>query len=415
MPKQPKQNPKQKWENTPNSKELRLNKVDKRATVDVGLSKKFKNKLGPGWRSELWQGKSWMEVSGYDVTVNREGELKSHAIHGDVYECECLRQARGRKRAERHLIIPGSTEYQIIWDTINDIPETNYIDLELNFSGDLTWYKQLPLTQEEIEEGHIRSDDVINSYAVYAPYSGRFIHPDGTEVVNYETGKFCHIYRPKLIDANGNELWCDQTAPFSGPNRLRVYLDLDWLSGATFPVVLDPTFGYTSLGASSASAAFDFYRANVASANCYTASSGDIVTKMSIGARTTSGSASFDAGIYAISGTTPGARLGSIGAFSISISGSLAWYDSSIVSWAMVASTTYCSSIAVKTLTPTNYHAYDSAAANSDNFIGGTFPLPSSWGSGTLYAYKSSVYATYSVASTIVIPVFMNQYRQRWR
>ena len=26
---------------------------------------------------------------------------------------------------------------------------------------------------------------------------------------NYHTGKFCHIYRPKVIGSPGKEVWCD--------------------------------------------------------------------------------------------------------------------------------------------------------------------------------------------------------------
>lgn len=63
----------------------------------------------------------------------------------------------------------------------------------------------------------------------------------------YMTGKFCHIYRPKLIDANGNEAYADIDI-----NRETALMTITYpktfLDNAQYPVTVDPTFGYTSVG-----------------------------------------------------------------------------------------------------------------------------------------------------------------------
>lgn len=236
------------WGTKPGSKEFRLSNVDGNTTVDIGQQDKFKNKLGPGWRAEKWNGIGWMNVIGNGVKLNKEGVLKSDPKRGEFYECECLRNVKGNDKAERHIILPGSTEYQIEWDAYDDIPDTGYVELLLEFSEDLIWYKQPALTQEEINRGVIQEENTINAYAIYGKNSGRYIRDDGSEIINFGTGKFCDVYRPCLIDANNNRCWLDQTAPLSSPNRLRINLDINWLSDAAFPVTLDPTFGYTGTG-----------------------------------------------------------------------------------------------------------------------------------------------------------------------
>lgn len=289
------------FEVKPGSPEFRLSRVDGSATVDVGAPQKFNGKLGPAWKASKWNGRGWLEISGMDIDVNRGGEIKSHPKFGDVYECECVRKVKGKPRAERHRIVPGSVEYQIEWDTLKDVPETDYVDLLLDFSGDLTWSKQLPLTQKEIDEGCERPENVVNSYAIYGAQTGRIVR-DGVEAVNYESGKFGHLYRSQLIDAKGNRQWLDQTAPMASPNRLRVYLDRGWLSGAAFPVVLDPTFGYTSAGASVSTGPAG---GSVVAFGRSSPSENGSVTEVSFYGRGRFGSSNITGGLYTGDGTNP--------------------------------------------------------------------------------------------------------------
>lgn len=85
--------------------------------------------------------------------------------------------------------------------------------------------------------------DVVGSLAIYA--RGRGGHRIGD--LDFETGKVGHIFRPKVVDVTGRWEWGDLeykaglvtvTAPWS------------FLVGATFPVRVDPTFGYSGTAAS---------------------------------------------------------------------------------------------------------------------------------------------------------------------
>jgi hypothetical protein len=114
-------------------------------------------------------------------------------------------------------------------------------------SPGVTFHHQPELTAEEIAEGHIRSADVVGSYAVYGDRSGRFVGRDGTVLADYGTGKLCHIYRPLFIDANGREAYgtLDIT-----DGIMTVGMDAAWMDSAAYPVRLDPTLGYEATGAS---------------------------------------------------------------------------------------------------------------------------------------------------------------------
>lgn len=139
----------------------------------------------------------------------------------------------------------GGFEFEVIW---SEKPESNIINLTMNTPKDLKFYYQAPLTQEEIDEGCERPANVVGSYAVYhSSKQGDYSRMGGK---NYKTGKAFHIYRPEAVDADGNKAWCElyidpveQIATITVPQE---FLDV-----AVYPVVVDPTFGYTSAGGTS--------------------------------------------------------------------------------------------------------------------------------------------------------------------
>ena len=87
--------------------------------------------------------------------------------------------------------------------------------------------------------------NIIGSYAVYHKTKR------GNQ---YGTGKFLHIYRPKIIDANKDEVW--GTLVYEN-GVLTVVVPQSFLDNAVYPVKVDPTFGKTSDGASSTAASAD--------------------------------------------------------------------------------------------------------------------------------------------------------------
>ncbi|MFC1648431.1 LamG-like jellyroll fold domain-containing protein [Nanoarchaeota archaeon] len=133
-------------------------------------------------------------------------------------------------------------EYEII---LKSLPTTNVIELEINTTN-LKFYYQPPLNIDVNNascnatncEGRYRPIDVVGSYAVY--------HASKKDN-EYTTGKAFHIYRPLVIDANNNTIWGDLNIT---DGKLKITIDQDWLDNAAYPVVVDPTFGYTTIGGS---------------------------------------------------------------------------------------------------------------------------------------------------------------------
>ena len=112
-------------------------------------------------------------------------------------------------------------------------------------SKDVDFFYQPALTQEEIDEGAERSEEVVGSYAIYSKSSGGMNEASGKE---YKVGKVGHLYRAKLIDANGNETWGDYNTDLNETGILTLSVDPIWLDKAVYPVVVDSKFGYETKG-----------------------------------------------------------------------------------------------------------------------------------------------------------------------
>lgn len=65
---------------------------------------------------------------------------------------------------------------------------------------------------------------------------------------DYGTGDVGVIPRPFVRDANGVQVWCDQSIV---DNVLRVEIPDDFRLNATYPIIVDPDVGYTTAGGSS--------------------------------------------------------------------------------------------------------------------------------------------------------------------
>jgi len=84
-----------------------------------------------------------------------------------------------------------------------------------------------------------RPENAVGSYAVYHVSKRNGI---------YKTGKAFHIFRPKAYDANGNEAWCNLNIT---DKFLIVEVPQTFIEKATYPIIIDPYFGYNSAGISS--------------------------------------------------------------------------------------------------------------------------------------------------------------------
>ena len=116
-------------------------------------------------------------------------------------------------------------EYEIIY-AVRPASDTEVLTLEV--SDDLAFHYQPELTQEQKDKGWIRPDDVVGSYAIY----WKDIIKNGEP-----PQKFGHIYRPNLVDANGQKVWVEMKID-EVAKTLTMTLPKAWMDSAAYPVTL---------------------------------------------------------------------------------------------------------------------------------------------------------------------------------
>ncbi len=118
----------------------------------------------------------------------------------------------------------------------------NWVDKEFVYQPPLNAGTTSPLCTETDCNGSYRPVNVVGSYAVYS--LAHYGHEsNGT---NYETGKMLHIYRPLVSDASGSSTWA--TLSYDA-GVLSVIVPQAFLDSAVYPVLVDPTFGFITIGA----------------------------------------------------------------------------------------------------------------------------------------------------------------------
>ena len=131
------------------------------------------------------------------------------------------------------------------WEVIfADKPAQNIITLPIVTQG-LKFLYQPELSPSDTDS--YRPDSVVGSYAVYhSSRKNNVTKADGTEE-HYTTGKAFHIYRPKAWDAAHDTVWCDLLID-TVAGEIELTIPKAWIRNATYPVVVDPTFGKTAIG-----------------------------------------------------------------------------------------------------------------------------------------------------------------------
>jgi hypothetical protein len=96
--------------------------------------------------------------------------------------------------------------------------------------------------------GERRSPErVVGSYVFYSEtLQGDWSRAGGH---NYRSGKILHVYRPWAQDATGRKVWCDLDLD-ERAGLLTITIPQDFLEAAVYPVLVDPTFGYSGTAAS---------------------------------------------------------------------------------------------------------------------------------------------------------------------
>lgn len=204
-----------------------------------------------------WNGESSLGISYKEVKANgnrpllsnkiewKDGKKEVHAypVTIDNGKVEGKKKSLIKEAKAQTSNIEEGFEFEVVW---NEAPATTTVQFELEGWQDFNFFFQPPLTEEEIADGDIRPDNIVNSWAVYHKTKKNYKEGD----VNYGTGKFGHIYRLKAIDANGSWIWVDDVHYENGV--ITATVDPVWAANAIYPVTVDPTFGYTNIGASTA-------------------------------------------------------------------------------------------------------------------------------------------------------------------
>ena len=135
----------------------------------------------------------------------------------------------------------GGYEMEVI---LHKKPKTNIVSFTLQ-DKDVDYFYQPALTEQEIKDGYERPDNVIGSYAVYA----KIPKTNWTGGKEYKCGKVGHIYRPKIIDSGGKEVWGDLHIE---DGILSVTIPQEFLDSAIYPVkhAAGLTFGFITAGGS---------------------------------------------------------------------------------------------------------------------------------------------------------------------
>ena len=155
--------------------------------------------------------------------------------NGVMKEYDWVRYGIREDAGWEHFENEDGFEFNIIYDSK---PDTNVEELSIT-TKNLTFYYQGELPKEDRTTGH-RPAHVVGSYAVYHSFK---------KDNEYKTGKAFHIYRPIAEDSNGKKVWCDLDINVEA-ERLYITIPQKFLDEASYPVTVDPTFGYTTQGAS---------------------------------------------------------------------------------------------------------------------------------------------------------------------
>lgn len=272
--------------------------------------------------------------------------------------------------------------YEFEW-VLKSKPKSNLLSATIQ-TKELDFFYQPALTAEEIEQGSERPENVVGSYAVY--HSSKKNNVVGGK--EYKTGKAFHIYRPEAVDADGNKTWCEIHID-TGAGLLTVTVPEKFLAKAVYPIVVDPTFGYTTAGGTifSSSAKTKYVKATPST-------SGDI-TKFTMYINWNfSGTGDFPTALYSDTSNLPNSQLAT--ATLLNTASGVSWKDTPI-SYTIVGSTKYW--IGLYSGSTRYQYYYDTGGVSEIDTVSASLPATATPG-GTETNRNYSIYATYTAASS---------------
>lgn len=220
---------------------VRLNEIKRRPVVVVEKQSEIDN--FPEIRMSFWNGESSMRLRMFEQRrqLPEVAVLRLNENARVIYEPDSTDIQQLYKRVD------DCFEWEII---LNKAPDSNIFRYQLETEG-LVFYFQ---DSVDADNPYFEQPDSVRfSYAVYHSKKRDnhiIINNSDTTFLNYGTGKAFHIYRPRIWDSAGDTLWGEIHID-TLHNLLTITVDKTFLASAIYPVTIDPTFGYTTIGASS--------------------------------------------------------------------------------------------------------------------------------------------------------------------
>ena len=190
---------------------------------DAGLVETELVKARPEIRLKKWNGEVNLGIRYDGIQASGNRSLLTNRMEWK----DAKREVHAYPLDAKEGMEDGGFEIEIV---LTEKPATNKFDFTIDGAENLDFFYQPALSQQEIDEGASRPENVVNSFAVYYSKSNHI-----TGQVNYATGKFLHIYRPKITDANGNWIWGELS--YDNAGTLSITIDKEWLNTAVYPVI----------------------------------------------------------------------------------------------------------------------------------------------------------------------------------
>lgn len=274
---------------------------------------------------------------------------------------------------------------------LTEKPTTNQFCYAIEGAENYDFFYQSPATQAEIDEGMIQAPEIAGSYAVY--HKTLKDHIVGQQ--NYATGKVMHIPRPQVWEMGNeaNKVWADLSY---SDGQLCVTAPQDFIDNADYTngVRIDPTFGYTTLGAS-----FNTLQADYIEASHYTLSEAPVtLTKVTV--YLTTASNNFKGVVYSDSSAQPLTLIAN--SSGVAFPGSDGWVDATL-SGSLSSTGEYW--LGIDTQNGNGTVAFDDLAIANKTYwftAAGTYATPPATWTDFINSRtrQLSIYATYDAAAT---------------
>lgn len=365
---------------------------------EVVIGDENSSKFEPSLRIKKWGEESWLSfgqptAKNFQASLAFDRELKTEVVQW--VDSDADRKYRFyEKQVEKSEF--GSLEFEI---HLASAPAEEFIDFPFNASA-LDMIFQPTLAKIAIDGSSFqargggtmrRPANVNNSYALYHSSKGNLHSGDGDK---YRTGKAFHLYRFQAVDAKGDLHWLDtKYSPEAG--TISIVMD-PWFQTAVYPVVIDPTFGFTSQGGSTDDASSNFIWAK-AFAN--PASSGTLDSISSYVAKAINNT-TFNPAIYSDVTSAPSARLAFVNSGGTALTSASISLITTPISYASLTSGIQywfgLSNLNADNTSNNYFWAFDTGGSLNYKFdAGGGWPASASGGL-TFADEKISVYGNYT-------------------